>query len=303
MSIDINHLHVVILAGGEGTRFAPISTSECPKQFLKITDSKKSMIRQTFERVASLVPANQIWVSTNEKYVPLVKQELPEVSPNNIVGEPLKKNTAPAIALLTKIIGLQDPKAVVLFCPSDHFVKNIPQAHLCWKKAADMASLGRSLVVFGVPPHFPSSDYGYLHIDREESSVIQFVEKPDRKTAEVYLKDGNYLWNSGMFVWRVDYFMAELKRSLGEIFLLLERRTPGSVSAQSLHEYFERVPSISIDYGLMEKASNISFVSFDAGWSDVGTWEGLASLALAESLRLDPAIEKILDEKHLLGVS
>lgn len=290
------NLNVVILAGGEGTRFAPYSTPECPKQFLPILDENRTMIQQTFDRVRDLVPSDKILISTHERYLPLVRQQLPDVAKVNCIGEPVKKNTAPAICLLTQLICMQDPQAVLLFFPADHYIEDQQKASDLFAEAAEIVSQSDTLLTFGVPPTFASTDYGYIKLgNRSDASqayhVEKFVEKPDLVTAEQYIKSGSYVWNSGMFAWRGKVLLEACDKYFVQVHELLK-----SVGGGDLLSYFEHAPSISIDYAIMEKADNVINLPFTAGWSDIGTWQGLGDLARRYQLNLPKKVNEILKQ-------
>ncbi len=295
----MSNFFAVILAGGEGTRFAPLSTSEKPKQFLSILDPDFTLIQQTFNRLKGVVPSRHCFVSTSARYVDIVQQQL-ALTCDQIIGEPLKKNTAPAIALITWYLFLKNPSAVILFCPSDHYIHHVSLAQDIWKKA--FREVQESLCVFGVNPSFPSADYGYIRQGQPVGSdfyqVASFVEKPDRARAESYLKEGNYLWNSGMFLWKAKVFLAVLQQTLPMMYRLLQdvKLSPDgcSLDSQSMNTYFEKVESISVDYGVMEKAKNVVVTPFDVGWSDVGTWQGLRALKEKYNLKLSDEVEEQL---------
>lgn len=281
------HTYAVIMAGGAGTRFVPYSTPEKPKQFLPVTHPTRTMIQETYERVSALVPAENCLISTNERYISLVREQLPKIPSANIVGEPLMKNTAPAIALMAALISSRNKDAIMAVMPSDHYIEKSDVFVERLKCAIKLADTTENLVTLGIVPTHPSTGYGYIKRGPEDSkgaySAERFVEKPDREKAEEYIRDGGYYWNSGMFVWRVDVFMRELKNHAPEIASLM-----GKLNT-SAREFFEAVPSISIDYALMEKTDRICVIPLDAGWSDVGSWEIVSELIRAG--KIDPPAE------------
>lgn len=303
-----DNLSVVILAGGEGTRFAPYSAPEKPKQFLPILSKSKTMIQQTYERIRKIVSPEQVFVSTNNRYVSLVINQLSEINHAQIIGEPIKKNTAPPIALLSWIISQKDPDAVILFLPSDHFIADTNKAVSVFKKAFDFASKEESLVTFGVPPTFPSCDYGYIRRDVTKSyhdaeKVHSFVEKPDVQTAKKYFESGKYYWNSGLFIWKASAFLKALDLHMPDLFSLLKSISfldDGSIEKKSLFNYFDQAKSISVDYGIMEKAKNVVVFPFDVSWSDIGTWKGLADLACRLHLNLPILVKEHLNKLGFL---
>lgn len=298
------NIYAVILAGGEGTRFVPYSTPERPKQFLHITHGDRTMIQKTFDRIREFVPEERIYVSTNDRYSSLVSEQLPEIPKQNIIGEPLKKNTAPAIALVTYLIHKKDPDAVTLFVPADHYVADIGGAISSYKKATALAD-GDTLVTFGIAPTFASPDYGYIkrgtpHSKEGAFKVERFVEKPDVEKANVYLKDGGYYWNSGMFVWRTKSLIDALTKHMPKLsneLVTLKTDATGAPTREWVNTFFTNVDSISIDYGVMEKASNVVMLPFDSPWSDVGTWKGLSELAERFSITLPEIVRGHLKDR------
>lgn len=291
------HSYALILAGGEGTRFAPYSTPESPKQFLPIIDLHKTMIQETYARIKELIPSNQIFVSTNLRYVPLVMSQLPEISPHQIIGEPLKKNTAPPMALISALLASQDPEAVILFLPSDHYIHDAAKAIDIFIQGMEIAGREPVMVTFGVTPTFPSPDYGYIKYNAHQSlrgayAVEKFVEKPDLSKAEHYVASGNYFWNSGIFAWRPTILLKAIEACLPRMALLLRQFnfTGPQLNNDDMNRFFKEVESISIDYGVMEKAMNVRVCPFSCGWSDVGTWKGLSELRNRFSIQLSQEI-------------
>lgn len=288
------HIYAVILAGGEGTRFVPYSTPEKPKQFLLITDGKRTMIQKTFDRITKFVEPDRCYISTNNKYRSLVGEQLPQVPEENIIGEPLKKNTAPAIALVSYLIHKRDPDAVTLFVPADHYVSDIDGAVSSYKRATNLAADEDVLVTFGISPAFASPDYGYIkrgecYRSTDACAVEKFVEKPSAGTAKEYIESGNYYWNSGMFVWKAKSIIDAVHKHMPKMasqLTSLKIDKSGAVDHIWLGEFFTNVDSISIDYGVMEKADNAVVFPFESPWSDVGTWKGLADLSKRFGLKL-----------------
>jgi mannose-1-phosphate guanylyltransferase len=303
-------IYPVILAGGVGKRLVPLSSKEKPKQFLRITDRSMSMLQQTWERLS--VDPQYVYVATNGDYVQLVRSQLSDVPAENIVGEPVMRNTAPAIATLMYQIAMRDPDAVAAVLPADHWIES---SKVFGKRVAEAARVAReadTLVTFGIKPAWSSPDYGYIQRQGDglagftnAFAVSRFVEKPDSETAQRYMEDGNYYWNSGMFVWRAAVFLELLQRYQPVMFAALEtiygrEPAPGPIPDASLLKFFKGLHGISIDYALMEPAAadgRVMVLSLDTPWSDVGTWEGLNRLVQDGKVKPPDEVRRILDEK------
>lgn len=256
----------VILAGGAGTRLRPLSSDERPKQFLHIF-AGDSLLQRTWRRLTGVVPPEAIFVSTNERYRDLCIEELPQLPPENVIAEPARRNTAPAIALCTFTIAERHgDETTVAFLPSDHFIRDEAEFARVLDRAYAYAAAHEELVTFAIRATEPEPGFGYLELGEELEPDVRrlrrFTEKPSVEVATEFLRAGNYAWNSGMFVWRADVFRRALAAASPEI-------------ARVTRETYETMPSISIDYALMEKAPRVASVRADFGWSDVGTFGAL----------------------------
>ncbi|MDH5467015.1 MAG: sugar phosphate nucleotidyltransferase [Candidatus Aminicenantes bacterium] len=281
-------LHIVIMAGGSGTRFWPLSRQKKPKQFLPVI-SEKTMIEETVGRLLPRIPINNISFIANSQQTEVIKSLLPLIPEKNLLVEPQGKNTAPSLMLATAQVFLQNPKAVVAALPADHLIQDSTLFLKKLEAAAAAASSGQHLITFGVPPTYPATGYGYIQFTlenplrfREEPfhPVQQFKEKPDLEQAEVFLERGNYYWNSGMFLWQADVFARKLEQHASSLFPFWKRMLEAIRDNDASHiaSVFEEIPSISIDYALMEKAEGTLMGKGDFGWSDVGAWSSLLDI-------------------------
>mgnify|MGYP000884547440 FL=1 len=277
---------VVIMAGGKGERFWPKSRINLPKQFLSLTDDGKSMIQHTVERVKNLVDIENIYVVTNEMYKNLVSEHIPDIPEANIIIEPAAKNTAPCIGLAAVHIAKKDINSKMIILPSDHLIKFNEIFIDTLKIALDVVEKGDNLATIGITPNYPETGYGYINFTKGESfkdstniyEVLRFVEKPNLEKAKEYLTSGQYLWNSGMFVWKASTILKNFKEYLPEIYEGLQKIGKSINTGkyeEVLKKEFLNLPSESIDYGIMEKAKNIYVIPGNFGWDDVGSWLSL----------------------------
>ncbi|WP_441001066.1 mannose-1-phosphate guanylyltransferase [Fodinibius sp. SL11] len=282
-------LHAVIMAGGSGTRFWPQSTEAHPKQFLNIFGDR-TMLQDTVDRIEPLIPADRVWVITNDKYVDLVQEQLPDVPTNNIVGEPVGKNTAPCVAAAATLIQEKDPAGTMVVLPADHLIGK-PKTFLSILEAAKAkAQESGALVTIGIKPDHPETGYGYIEFDKSSSQlykesevkkVNQFREKPDLETAKEFIDSGNFLWNSGMFIWKASTILEKFKQHLPTIFDEVEKLKPavGTDNQKgAIDEFYYGCTSISIDYGIMEQADQVFVVPGSFEWNDVGSWRAVYDL-------------------------
>ncbi len=270
----------LIMAGGRGERFWPKSRQNLPKQFLSLTDDERTMIQLTVERILPLVDMEDIFIATNQDYKELVREQLPGLPEQNILCEPVGKNTAPCIGLGAIHIAKKYEDALMFVLPSDHLIKmnNIFLRSL--RDACDVAEQGENLVTIGITPNAPETGYGYIRFDAEHTlgrafRVEQFVEKPSMERAKEYLASGQYMWNSGMFTWKVSTILENIRAFMPETYEGLQRIGQAIGTEQEkevLTREFMGFKSESIDYGIMEKASNIYILTSAFGWDDVGSW-------------------------------
>ncbi len=283
----MDHLNVVILAGGSGTRLWPLSTPSFPKQFLPLPNGN-SMIQETVARVEELVTPAQTWVVTGRSMAALVQEHLPTLDSEHILGEPIGRNSAPAIAWIAATIARHDPDAVMVTLSADHVISEVAKFQQSLELAYEMASQGW-LVTLGIRPTTPETGYGYICYTEQvhagfEHTVFageSFVEKPDRATAQSYLDDGHYVWNSGMFIWQVKTILQEMRTHLPELMykidLIVEAMgTPRE--SEILNQLWPSLQKVSIDYGIMEKVSRFAVIPTEIGWNDVGNWEQYGAL-------------------------
>ena len=276
----------LIMAGGRGERFWPRSRKDMPKQFLSLTDDGRSMIQLTVDRIAPLVEMEDIFIATNRDYAGLVRSQLPELPERNILCEPVGKNTAPCIGLGAIHMEKRYGDAVMMVLPSDHLIKYTSLFVSTLSDACRLAEHGKDLVTVGIAPDCPETGYGYVRFRPDEVqgrafAVEKFVEKPDLETAKAYLASEQYLWNSGMFVWKVSTILEQLREHLPETYEGL-RRIGAAIGTdqeeQALEREFRQFKSESIDYGVMEKAKDIYILSGAFGWDDVGSWLALGRI-------------------------
>ncbi len=287
----MKHFNAVILAGGSGTRLWPLSTPSFPKQFLPLPGGH-SMIQETLERVSPLVTPEQSWVVTGKNMAPLVEEHLPTLHPDHILREPMGKNSAPAIAWIAATIAKEDPEAVMAIFSADAVIAHVESLRQTLHLAYELAEQGK-LVTIGIKPTQPETGYGYIRFAQEVSEgygyqafqAERFVEKPDRATAQSYLQDGHYVWNAGIFIWSVKAILAEFEIHLPEMARQIQTlvyATHSGDESTKLETIWPTLQPISIDYGILEKTTNLVVIPANLGWNDVGNWEQYGALFPAD---------------------
>lgn len=283
--MNSNH-YCVIMAGGVGSRFWPMSRKSNPKQFIDILGTGETLIQQTFQRLLKLCPKENIYIVTNDIYVSLVKEQLPMLSDDQILGEPSMRNTAPCIAYASHKIRKINPEGTIIVAPSDHIIMKQDVFTDVASSAMKAASEHDWLITLGIEPSRPDTGYGYIQFketndypaDDRMKKVKTFTEKPDHELAQTFLKSGDFLWNSGIFIWSVKSIIKALEEHLPEVESIFREGDPKYGTPEEkdfIQSAYSVTKNISIDYGIMEKAQNVYVLSSDFGWSDLGTWGSL----------------------------
>lgn len=283
-----NNNYAIIMAGGVGSRFWPVSRTSYPKQFIDILGTGKTLIQGTFHRLLNLVPVTNIYVITNDLYVPLVKEQLPEMAEEQILAEPVMRNTAPCIAYACYKINSINSEANILVAPSDHLILDSEEFVKKAGEALDFAGKNDALITLGIRPSRPDIGYGYIKIASETGDAIypveRFMEKPNLESAKEFVASGNYFWNAGIFIWSGKSIASAFKKyskDVHDIFCSDVYNTPNE--KDFLTSEYPKSPNISIDYAILEKAGNVYVIPADFGWSDLGTWSSVYMLAEKDS--------------------
>ena len=281
-----NHRYCVIMCGGIGSRFWPMSTQECPKQFIDVMGCGRTLIQLTVDRFEGVCPKENIWVVTSEKYAQIVREQLPEVPEENILKEPCRRNTAPCIAYVCWKIKTRNPKANIVVTPSDHVVMNVKEFQRVITSALDYTQTSDAILTLGMKPTRPETGYGYIEADLSSASasnkeifrVDSFKEKPNAETAAKYIRQNNYFWNAGIFIWNVNTIVNAFRiyqPEIAEIFTALMPYYYTETEQQEIDRHFPECPNISVDYAILEHSDEIYVFPADFGWSDLGTWGSL----------------------------
>jgi len=284
-----DHLYPTILAGGVGSRLWPRSRKSSPKQFLDLTGNGRSMLQEAFDRMTPLVPPDHVYVITNREYVDVVRGQLPNVPPENIVGEPAARGSAAAIGLGAIHLLNRDPHAVMAVLTADHLIRKPDVLRDALMGGAELAQAGE-LITLGIRPTYPETGYGYIEMGDELGQfnglkarrVRRFREKPDLATAQDFLEAGNFVWNSGMFIWRADVIMSQFARFMPKLHAALTALRPalhGAEEDAAFNRFWMPLQgNVTIDYGVMEKAERAAVFPVDLGWHDIGSWAALLEI-------------------------
>ena len=282
--------YAIIMAGGVGARFWPYGSFKMPKQFLPVATSKDSMLQLTVKRIKDIIPYQQMFVVTNAQYVSEVKKQVPRIPTNNIIGEPIGRNTAPCVGLAAILLKQFDEKSNMVILPADHLIENEDEFKKTITAGLKFTESNDAIVTLGISPTHPETGYGYiqfiedayLSVETAESEKVTiykvktFAEKPTLEIARHFLESGDFLWNSGMFIFRADVILNEMKKSLPDMhheLIKLEKDIHTNKFKSALEKAYSRIKGISIDYGIMEKADNVYVIKGSFIWSDLGSWD------------------------------
>lgn len=280
--MDVKNKYAVIMAGGVGSRFWPVSKTSHPKQFHDMLGTGETLLQKTYSRLAQSVPKQNIFILTNDLYEGLVKEQLDSIEDFQIVLEPEMKNTAPCILLAALKIEAINPNAAMVVAPSDHWIEDEVAFSKNLDQAFNLSESQDTLVTLGVKPTFPNTGYGYIEYNADDKaqakSVIKFTEKPNYGTAKTFISQGNYLWNAGIFIWRINYILAEFKKYQPEMFQLFSQARGlynTSAEREFIQTNYSKSEEISIDYAILEHSKSVHCIPAEFDWNDLGTWGSL----------------------------
>lgn len=275
-----NANYVIIMAGGMGVRFWPLSRTDFPKQFLDILGTGETLIQQSFRRFEGIVPADHIYVVTAQQYIPIVEQQLPRLPKCNIVGEPVRRNTAPCIAYISFKLANISPDAAFIVSPADHHIEDDESFAAVCRNGLDFVSKNPALVTIGIKPFYPSTGYGYIQraAGSQEPGIFpvrRFIEKPYLELAKTFVQSDDFFWNAGIFIWKIMDILAAFSQYLPDVYAAFdaireELNTTGE--AEKIAAVYKDCPDISIDFGIMEKSDRVYMIPASFDWSDLGTW-------------------------------
>ena len=306
--MNINNCYCVIMAGGSGTRFWPVSRASKPKQFIDIADTGKTFLRQTYDRFLQVIPQENILVVTAQRYADLVMEQIPELDSENLLLEPYSRNTAPCIAYATYKLMQRDENAHIVVTPADHAIDNEELFAETIRKAFGYIAENDVLMTLGVVPTRPDTNYGYVqatggkdaYLSTDPMPVKTFTEKPDKDMATLFISTGEFFWNAGIFLWKASTIKSEMEKHLPEVTGLFngwEMALGSKVEGEFIARAFTDCPNISIDYGVMEKTERAWIYPVKFGWSDIGTWESLYTLQDKDQNGNAIAVDKTLIEE------
>ena len=274
--------YAILMAGGVGSRFWPVSTEEFPKQFHDMLGTGDTLIQKTFSRLSTLIPKENIFILTNEKYNDLVLEQLPEVNQRQVVLEPAMRNTAPCILYASLKIQKENPDAVMIVAPSDHWIEDEDAFTTNVKQAFEYCESNDALMTLGITPTFPNTGYGYIECgeasEEKISDVIQFREKPDYNTAKQFIAKGNFLWNAGIFMWSASSVIKAFQEKQPELYELFKTGIPTyntEFEDDFIRDNYAKAENISVDYAIMESSTNVHVIPATFDWNDLGTWGSL----------------------------
>lgn len=277
-----DNYYAIVMAGGVGSRFWPSSKASNPKQFIDILGVGETLFQTTFKRLSRLIPAENIYVLTNKKYVEMIKDQVPQIKDEQIVPEPEMRNTAPSILLGALKIYKKNPDALTVVAPSDHWIQEEKAFLEAIQKAFDEVEDEDRLVTLGIEPSSPNTGYGYIKYDKTEKASVKkvekFTEKPNLKNARKFVEAGNYAWNAGIFIWSAEFILENFKDHMPEMYSIFEKGEKvwnTKKEKEFLDMNYARAKNISIDYGVMEKADSVYVIPVDFKWSDLGTWSSV----------------------------
>jgi mannose-1-phosphate guanylyltransferase len=274
--------YAILMAGGVGSRFWPVSTADFPKQFHDMLGSGDTLIQKTFSRLSKLIPVENILILTNERYNDLVLEQLPMVKQEQVLLEPAMRNTAPCILYASLKIQKQNPEAVMVVAPSDHWIEDEEEFARNLQQCFDFCQKEDALMTLGIQPTFPNTGFGYIEFDKADTNPIkkvnQFREKPDYETAKAFLEAGNFLWNGGIFIWSVKSIteaFENLQPQMNALFQQGSETYNTATETEFIHQNYQNAENVSIDYAVMEKAKNVYVLPATFDWNDLGTWGSL----------------------------